>query len=144
MKLKKIIAVLIAAAAVILPLLSVCPLAMAAETPIIEEAPKNLQWPEGSLASYQCVCENDKGHEKFIYEWHIVFEGKDYKFEALNDPWCDYVDKSNSGTIGNAIFFGDINHGLNGAEVYCVVKSGNISDIISTISSRRLNTSGTI
>jgi hypothetical protein len=127
MKLKKIIAVLIAAAAVILPLLSVCSIAMAAETPIIEEAPKNLQWPEGSLASYQCVCENDKGHEKFIYEWHIVFEGKDYKFNALNDPWCDYVDKSNSGTIGNAIFFGDINHGLNGAEVYCVVKSGNIS-----------------
>ena len=127
MKLKKIIAVLIAAAAVILPLLSVCSIAMAAETPIIEEAPKNLQWPEGSFASYQCVCENDEGHEKFIYEWHIVYEDIDYKFEALNDPWCDYVDKSNSGTVGNAIFFGDINHGLNGAEIYCTVKSGNIS-----------------
>ena len=125
MKLKKIIAVLIAVSAVILPLLSVC--SSAAETPIIEEAPKNLQWPEGSFASYQCVCENDKGHEKFEYEWHIVFEGKDYKFQSLNDPWCDYVDKSNSGTIGNAIFFGNINHGMNGADIYCVVKSGSIS-----------------
>ena len=110
-----------------IPLLSASAFASADETPVIEQAPKNLQWPEGSDASYQCKCENDPGHSKFEYEWHIVFEGKDYTVSGMKDPWCDYVDKNNSGTVGNAVILADINHGLNGAQIYCVVKNHNIS-----------------
>ena len=127
MKIKRTLSFIIAAVLVIIPLLAASAFASADETPLITQAPGNLQWPEGSLATYKCVCENDPGHEKFIYEWHIVYEGKDYTVSGMSDPWCDYVDKSNSGTVGNAVFLSNINHGLNGAEIYCVVKNHNIS-----------------
>ena len=78
MKLRKFLSLFTVVVLILAPLLSASAFAEADETPVIEQAPKNLQWPEGSLASYQCVCENDKGHEKFIYEWHIVYEEKDY------------------------------------------------------------------
>lgn len=111
-----------------MPLLSAYVFADVDETPVIVQAPKNLQWPEGSDAFYKCVCENDPGHMRFEYEWHIVYEGKDYAFNGnMNDPWCDYIDKTKSGTVENAIYFYSINHGLNGAEIYCVVKNHNVS-----------------
>lgn len=121
-----IVAVMIAAALV--------PLRAAAvdETPKISLAPMNLIWPENSLAWYRCACSNDPGHEKFNYEWFIVYDGKKYPVGVNgsdSDPWWKYVDKSSpsTGTIGNVISLDKINHGLNGAEIYCVVSSNSAS-----------------
>lgn len=123
MRIKRIVSLFIAAAMVLAALLSVSALASSDETPIIDQSPKNSRWPQGSLATYQCVCSNDKGHDKFLYEWHIVYNGKDYKYGGNSDPWAAYIDKSNSGTVGNAIMFDGIQPGLDGAEIYCSVIS---------------------
>ena len=95
------------------------------QIPVISKAPNNLSWPEGSLAYYQCVCENDKGHEKFTYEWHIIFaeNGKDYTVNNFNDAWCKYINASSSdtGLIGNCIYLDGVKQGLSGSEIYCKV-----------------------
>ncbi len=118
---------------------------MPSNVPLISEAPKNLQWPEGSLASYQCVCDNDKGHDKFTYEWHIVFDGADYKVDGgLSAPWTAFVDtkSGNTGLVGNALFLDGVKMGLDGAQIYCTVKSSYASvstpaAVISVIGSER-------
>ena len=95
------------------------------QIPVISSSPKSLSWPEGSLAYYQCVCENDKGHEKFTYEWHIVFSenGKDYKVNSFNDDWCKYINSTSpdTGLIGNVIYLDGVKLGLDGSEIYCRV-----------------------
>ncbi len=124
MKIRKILSVFAAAVIVIIPLISLSAFAADDETPVIVEVPKNLQWPEGSLASYKCECENDPDHDKFEYEWHIVYDGKDYTFKSeLDDPWCDYIEKNTSSADKNVLNLNGINHVLNGAEIYCLIKN---------------------
>lgn len=131
MKIRKtlcvIIAVILVSAAALAPAVSAT---VPVVTPVITSAPGNLQWPEDSLASYKCVCENDPQHDKFTYEWHIVYDGADYKVgSGFSDPWCAHVDTKSASTklAGNEIYLDGIKHGLNGAEIYCTVISSNSS-----------------
>ncbi len=131
MKIRKtlcvIIAVILVSAAALAPAVSAT---VPVVTPVITSAPGNLQWPEDSLASYKCVCENDPQHDKFTYEWHIVYDGADYKVgSGFSDPWCAHVDTKSVNTklAGNEIYLDGIKHGLNGAEIYCTVISSNSS-----------------
>lgn len=102
------------------------------DIPVIESVPKNVSWPEGSLAYYQCVCSNDKGHEKYSYDWYIVYNGVKYAVGLGGkdtDPWRAFADFSGgmTGTVGNTVMIDKIQKGLNGAEIYCVVSSSDIS-----------------
>ena len=96
---KKAICLMLAAALVasLVPALMLTASAATDEFPMIESAPKNVCWPEGTMAAYQCVCSNDKGHEKFSYNWFITFDGKEYPIglgSKTTDPWRKYVDFS--------------------------------------------------
>jgi len=131
MKIRKtlcvIIAVILVSAAALAPAVSAT---VPVVTPVITSAPGNLQWPEDSLASYKCVCENDPQHDKFTYEWHIVYDGADYKVGSdFSDPWCAHVNTKSQNTKldGNALYLDGIRSGLNGAEIYCKVISSNAS-----------------
>ena len=99
------------------------------EIPVISHDPQNLRWPEGADAYYQCKAENDPGHEKFLYEWYIIYENVVYKATgySMSDPWVSQCDPSKGmgvGGIGNTFFLSGIKSGLDGAEIYCIVKSG--------------------
>ena len=138
MKIRKISSVVIAAVFIFAALSASASATVPVVTPVISSAPGNLQWPEDSLASYQCVCENDTGHDKFTYEWHIIYNDVDYKVGGgFTDPWCAHVNtkSANTGLVGNAIFLDGIQHGLNGAGIYCKVIGSNaaVSTPVSTI-----------
>ncbi len=98
------------------------------DVPLIEQSPQNVSWPEGATATYNCVCSNDKGHEKYTYTWYIVYNGVRYTVGSegkTTDPWRAFVDFSggNTGTVGNMVMLDKIGKGLDGSEIYCVVKS---------------------
>ena len=122
---KKILAVLIS----VLLCLSLMPSAgFADDLPVISNDPQNLRWPEGSDAYYQCKVENDPGHEKFLYQWYIVYNNVIYNASGYSssDPWLSYCDPSKGmgvGGIGNVFYISGIKSGLNGAEIYCIVKT---------------------
>lgn len=129
MKSRKIIAAVIVAVMIAAALSPLHVFAGYAEMPEILRAPMNLRWNAGDFAWYQCVCSNDLGHEKFNYEWFIVYNGTTYPVGvngSMSDPWWNFVDKNgNSGTIGNTIMLDKIQTGLDGAEIYCVVSNSN-------------------
>ncbi|MBO4868856.1 MAG: bacterial Ig-like domain-containing protein [Clostridia bacterium] len=127
---KKAICLMLAAAlvAALVPALMLTASAATDEFPLIESAPKNVCWPEGTMAAYQCVCSNDKGHEKFSYNWFITFDGKEYPIgvgSKSTDPWRKYVDFSGgmTGTIGNVLWLDKVQKGLDGSLMRCTVSS---------------------
>lgn len=134
---KKAISLILAAAlaAALVPALMLTASAATDEFPIIESAPKNVCWPEGTMASYQCVCSNDKGHEKFSYNWFITFDGKEYPIgvgSKSTDPWRKYVDFSGgmTGTIGNVLWLDKVQKGLDGSLMRCTVSSKSQSSTV--------------
>ena len=100
----------------------------AEDLPVIANDPQNLRWPEGGDAYYQCRVENDPGHEKYIYQWYIIYEGVIYNASGYSpsDPWVSFCDPSKGmgvGGIGNTFYISGIEYGLDGAQIYCIVKT---------------------
>ena len=98
------------------------------DVPVIGQDPQNLRWPEGGDAYYQCKVENDPGHEKYLYEWYIIYENVIYKATgySASDPWvsqCDPAKGMGVGGIGNTFYISGVKSGLDGAEIYCIVKT---------------------
>ena len=101
---------------------------IAADVPVISSQPQNLRWPEGETAYYTVKAEGDPGHEKYVYQWYIIYDGVIYNASSwkASDPWIKYTDPYSGmgvGTVGSSFYISGIKSGLDGAEIYCIVKT---------------------
>ena len=101
----------------------------AADVPAFTLQPQNPHYPEYSVAIYTVEAIGDN----LTCTWYLDFEGKTYDLcDSSNptEPWEGYAGSSYgpSGS-GNTFhyFFNGIESGLDGAEIYCVIKNGSYS-----------------
>ena len=126
---KKRLSVLLVA---LLLLVLVIPASAASEPPKITLQPQNYQYPEYSVAMYT-VKASGSNLRAF---WYLEYEGKTYSISDVYngyEPWESYAGET-YGPVqdGNTFtwFFGGIEAGLNGAEIWCVVEDGHY-DVVS-------------
>lgn len=123
---KKMISVLVC-------LLLLCSLALPTlavpEGPQITLQPQNYHYPEYSVAIFTVKATGTNLHA----DWYLKFEGKTYHLSDNQngfEPWEAYAGE-NYGPIEDANtfgwFFGGIEAGLNGAEIWCVIEDGHYS-----------------
>ena len=121
-------AVLTLAAALLAALLTVFP--SAAKTPVISLNPQSVNWPDNAPAAvYSCRCSNENTEygTEFSREWYFFYNGMDFPAgyvieEPSKFPFGDF-DKEGSGFVGTTIMLANPGKGLDGVEIYCVVKS---------------------
>lgn len=88
--------------------------------------PQNYQYPEYSVAMYTVEASGSNLH----CTWYIEYEGKTYNLSDNTngvEPWEGYAGENYGGFVdGNKFswFFGGIEAGLNGAEIWCVIEDG--------------------
>lgn len=121
---KKLLSILICS--LVLFVLAVPALA-APEEPQITLQPQNYHYPEYSVAIYTVQAEGSN----LRATWYLAYEGKTYNLSDMAngfEPWEAYAGES----YGPAklddhtfmFFFGGIEAGLNGAEIWCVLEDG--------------------
>lgn len=112
-------------------LLLICILAIpalaAGQEPQITLQPQNYHYPKYSVAVYTVKAEG----QNLRATWYLSYEGKTY---CLSDnqngfePWEAYAGESygpmEEGPNTFSWFFGGIEEGLNGAEIWCVLEDG--------------------
>ena len=120
---KKILSILLIV--VFLVALSVSVMA-APEAPQITLQPQNYHYPQYSVAVYTVKATGTNLHAT----WYLQFEGKTYNLSDNTngiEPWEGYAGES-YGPIQQenefSWFFGGIDSGLNGAEIWCVLEDG--------------------
>lgn len=97
--------------------------------PSITMQPQNYQYPEYSVATYSVKASGSNLH---CY-WYLAYEGKIYELSDNTngfEPWEGYAGENYGGyRDGNTFtwFFGGIEEGLNGAEIWCVIEDGHYS-----------------
>lgn len=88
--------------------------------------PQNYQYPEYSVAMYTVEASGSNLH----CTWYIEYEGKTYNLSDNTngvEPWEGYAGENYGGIEdGNKFtwFFGGIEAGLNGAQIWCVIEDG--------------------
>lgn len=108
--------------------LALCVPAMAAtEAPQITMQPQNYHYPEYSVAMYTVEATGTN----LQATWYLEYEGKTYNISDYTngfEPWEAYAGESygpNQPDDNTFIcFFGGIEAGLNGAEIWCVIEDG--------------------
>lgn len=117
----KIFSVFIAVA--ILLSVTVPALAIQEEPPEIVAHPQSLNYPEGSVASYDVVATGTG----LQYHWYIVYNDQVYDAgasDAYLQPWAQYVSEGfGTGPSGSNFFFEGIDKELDGAQIFCVVSN---------------------
>lgn len=114
--------------AVVMLVVALCVPAMAAtEAPQITLQPQNYQYPEYSVAMYSVKATGTN----LQATWYLEYEGKTYNISDYTngfEPWEAYAGESygpNQPDDNTFIcFFGGIEAGLNGAEIWCVIEDG--------------------
>ncbi|MBR5767989.1 MAG: bacterial Ig-like domain-containing protein, partial [Clostridia bacterium] len=122
------IAVIAVAAALLTAMLTVFP--AAAKTPVISLNPQSVRWPATAKAAvYSCRCSNENTEygPEFEREWYFFYNGMDFAAKDVFAKPIDYpfgdFDKDGSGFVGTTIMIANPGKGLEGTEIYCVVKS---------------------
>ena len=103
-------------------------LALAApEGPQITLQPQNYHYPEYSVAVYTVKASGTN----LRATWYLEFEGKTYNLSDNSngiEPWEGYAGENygpmEEGPNTFSWFFGGIEEGLNGAEIWCVLEDG--------------------
>ncbi len=99
----------------------------AGDVPKITMQPQNYHYPEYSVAIYTVKVSGSNLHAT----WYLEYEGTTYTLSDNQnpmEPWEAYAGESygpiggDSNTFG--WFFGGIEAGLNGAEIWCVIEDG--------------------
>lgn len=113
--------------AVVMLVVALCVPAMAAtEAPQITMQPQNYQYPEYSVAMYSVKAEGTN----LQATWYLAYEGKTYNLSDNTngiEPWEGYAGENYGPFQEEDIFgwfFGGIEEGLNGAEIWCVIEDG--------------------
>ncbi|MBQ7341321.1 MAG: hypothetical protein IJW41_04055 [Oscillospiraceae bacterium] len=114
--------------AAVMLIVALCIPAMAAtEAPQITLQPQNYQYPEYSVAMYSVKATGTN----LQATWYLEYEGKTYNISDYTngfEPWEAYAGESygpNQPDDNTFIcFFGGIEAGLNGAEIWCVIEDG--------------------
>ncbi len=97
--------------------------------PQITMQPQNYQYPQYSVAMYSVEATGTN-----LYAiWYLEYEGKTYNLSDNTngvEPWEGYAgEKYGPINEGNTFgwFFGGIEEGLNGAQIWCVIEDGHYS-----------------
>lgn len=114
------------------------------ESPVILMGPQNYTYPENSVAIYTVKASG----KDLSAVWYMKWNGVTYNLSDNSnpaEPWEGYAGENYGGnsTDGTTFtwFFGGIGHELDGAEIWCTVKSGN-SEIATAPA--RITVSGTV
>ena len=120
---KKLCAILIC----LFLLICTIPFAPAAgDAPEISMQPQNYHYPEYSVAMYSVKAGGNNLHAT----WYLEFEGKTYTLsdnQNAMEPWEAYAGEAYGPFVDGDTFgwfFGGIEAGLNGAEIWCVIEDG--------------------
>lgn len=107
-------------------LMLVMPVMAAPDGPKITMQPQNYQYPEYSVAIYTVKATGTNLHAT----WYLEYEGKTYNLSDNQngvEPWEGYAGET-YGPVQDgdtfSWFFGGIEEGLNGAEIWCVLEDG--------------------
>lgn len=99
----------------------------APEAPEITFQPQNYNYPEYSVATYTVKANGTNLHAT----WYLSYEGKTYNLSDNTngiEPWEGYAGETygpmEDGPNTFTWFFGGIESGLNGAEIWCVIEDG--------------------
>ena len=97
------------------------------EGPQITMQPQNYQYPKYSVAIYTVKATGTNLHAT----WYLEFEGKTYNLSDNTngmEPWEAYAGENYGASQPDdntfAWFFGGIEEGLNGAQIWCVIEDG--------------------
>ena len=115
----------------LLCLLLLCTLALpavaAGSEPKITLQPQNYHYPQYSVAIYTVKAEGQTLHAT----WYLSYEGKTYNLSDNQnsfEPWEAYAGENygpmEQGPNTFSWFFGGIEDGLNGAEIWCIIEDG--------------------
>jgi len=101
--------------------------AAAASAPVITLQPQSYHYPEYSVAVYTVEATG----EHLTATWYLKYEGKTYTLSDNTnaaEPWEGYAGENygpmEEGPNTFSWFFGGIEAGLNGAEIWCVLEDG--------------------
>lgn len=103
------------------------PALAAPEGPQITMQPQNCHYPEYSVAIYTVKATGTNLHAT----WYLEYEGKTYNIsdnQNAFEPWEAYAGETygpmEEGPTNFSWFFGGIESGLSGAQIWCVIEDG--------------------